>query len=82
MLTSGKAACTPQARAKCDEDETLTAWSELCTKGKPCTALPEGKFSTQNTTLAAAAQPTKAAETPGQRLAVRAMGEICNIAGL
>ena len=82
MLTSGKAACTPKARTKCDEDEPLTAGSELCTKGKPCTELPEGKFSTQNTTLAAAAQPTKAAETPGQRLALRGMGEIGNMAGL
>ena len=82
MLTSGKAACTPQARAKCDEDEPVTAWAELCTEGKPCTALPAGKFSAQNTTLAAAAQPTKAAETPGQRLALRGVGEICNMAGL
>jgi hypothetical protein len=44
--------------------------------------MPEGKFSTQNTTLAAAAQPTKAAETPGQRLALREVDEIGNMAGL
>ncbi len=82
MLTSGKAACTPQARAKWDENELVTAWTELWTKGTPCTALPAGKFNTQNTTLAAAAQPTKAAETPGQRLALCEAGEICNMAGL
>ena len=82
MLTSGKAACTPQARAKCEADEAVTAGAELCTEGKPCTALPAGKFSTQNTTLAAAAQPTKAAETPGQRLALREAEEICNMVGL
>jgi hypothetical protein len=29
--------------------------------------MPEGKFSTQNTTLAAAAQPNKAAEALGQK---------------
>jgi len=82
MLTSGKGACTPQARAKCDDVEPVTAWLALCTKGKACTALPAGKFSTQNTTLAAAAQPTKAAETPGQKLALRVVVEVCSMVRL
>jgi hypothetical protein len=48
----------------------------------PCTALPEGKFSTQNTALAAAAHQSTAAPAPGQSLALRGTGEICNMAGL
>ena len=66
MLTSGKAACTPKALAVCTDDGPV-AGPVLCARGKPCTAMPEGKFSTQNTTLAAAAQPNKAAEALGQK---------------
>jgi hypothetical protein len=58
------------------------AWPALCTTGTPCTALPEGKFSTQNTALAAAAHPSKAAPAPGQNLALCGVGEICNMGGL
>ena len=85
MLTSGKGACTPKTRAMCTDactDDALFAWAEPCTKGTPCTALPEGKFSTQNTALAAAAHQSKAAQTPDQSLALCGAGEICNMTGL
>lgn len=57
-------------------------WLGLCTTGTLSTALPEGNFNTQNTTLAAAAHPSKAAQAPGQSLSVLEEGEICNMAGL
>jgi hypothetical protein len=57
-------------------------WLGLCTTGAFSTALPEGNFNTQNTTLAAAAHPSKAAQAPGQSLSVLGEGEICNMAGL
>ncbi len=82
MLTAGEGICTPQARAKCVEDGPLSAWVELLTKGKLCTALPAGNFSTQKTTLAAAAHQTKAAKAPGPRLALRGVDKICNMIGL
>jgi hypothetical protein len=58
------------------------AWFVPCTKGKPCTALPEGKFSNQNTALAAAAHQSKAAQALDQSAALLGAGEICNMAGL
>ena len=87
MLTSGTGtgACKPQTRAMCADactDDAPVAWAEPCTKGTPCTALPDGKFSTQNTALAAAAHQSKAAQTPGQSLALYGECEICNMAGL
>lgn len=85
MLTSGADACTPKARAICKDgctgDEAV-AWPVLCTTGTLSTALPDGKFNTQNATLAAAAHPSKAAQVPGQSLSVLGVGEICNMAGL
>ena len=85
MLTSGTGACTPKARAMCTDacaDDALFAWAEPCTKGTPSTALPEGKLSNQNTALAAAAHQSKAAQTPGQSLALCREGGICNMTGL
>ena len=85
MLTSGKGACTPKTRAMCTDactDDALFAWAEPCTKGTPNTAVPDGKFNTQNTALAAAAHQSKAAQTPGQSLALYGAGVICNMPGL
>ena len=87
MLTSGTGVCTctPQTRAMCTDDCTddgLVAWAEPCTRGTPCTTLPEGKFSTQNTALATAAHQNNAAQAPGQSLALRGADKICNMAGL
>ena len=85
MLTSGTGACTPQTRAMfavACTDGAPVAWAEPCTKGKPCTALPEGKFSHQNTALAAAAHQSTAAQALDQSLALRGTVEICNMAGL
>ena len=85
MLTSGTGACTPKARAMWMDGCTVAAavvWLGLCTTGAFSTALPEGNFNTQKTTLAAAAHPSKAAQAPGQSLSVLEEGEICNMAGL
>ena len=85
MLTSGKGACTPKTRAMCTDactDDALFARAEPCTKGTPNTALPEGKFSTQNTALATATHQSKAAHTPGQSLALCGESMFCNMAGL
>jgi hypothetical protein len=79
MLTSGAGACTPHARARYTEGckaDAAVAWPALCTKGTPNTALPDGKFNTQNTALAAAAHQSKAAQTPGQSLALYGAGVI------
>ena len=85
MLTTGAGACTPKARAMwmdgCTADAAVV-WLGLCTTGAFSTALPEGNFNTQNTTLAAATNPSKAAQAPGQSLSVLNEGEICNMAGL
>lgn len=85
MLTSGAGACTPHARARYTEGckaDAAVAWPALCTTGTPCTALPEGKFSTQNTALAAAAHQSRAAPAPGQNLALFGEGKVCNMGGL
>ena len=85
MLTSGTGACTPQARAMCADactEDAPVVWSEPCTKGKPCTVLPEGKLSTQNTALAAAAHQSTAAQELGQNLALSGTEEICNMTRL
>jgi hypothetical protein len=63
-------------------EEPPTAWSALRTTGTPCTALPEGKFNIQNTTLAAAAHQSKAAQVLGQSFALAGADEICNMTGL
>lgn len=76
---------SPKARAMrmdVGAADEVEAWSALCTTGTLSTALPVGKFSTQNTTLATAAHPSKAAQTPGQSLGLCGLGEICNMAGL
>jgi hypothetical protein len=44
--------------------------------------MPEGKFSTQNSMLAAAAHPNKAAQALGQKWVLFETIEICNMAGL
>jgi hypothetical protein len=65
----------------CKADEAVVG-PAFCTTGTPSTALPAGKFSTQNTTLAAAAHANKAAQAPGQSFSLRELVEICNMAGL
>ncbi len=85
MLTSGKGACTPKARAMCLDGckaDGAVVWPALCTTGTTRTALPAGKLSTQNTALAAATNPSKAAQAPGQSFSLRALVVICNMAGL